>query len=48
MDRNLNALIVPVGAALHLQLTSGSVMNAFFVPQLGSTIYTMRRHGDAP
>ena len=31
----------PVGAPLHFSLTSASVMNAFFVPQLGSMIYTM-------
>jgi len=37
----INTLVVPVGAPLHLQLTSGSVMNAFFIPQLGSMIYTM-------
>jgi cytochrome o ubiquinol oxidase subunit 2 len=38
---SLNSLTVPVGAPLHLQLTSGSVMNVFFVPSLGSMIYTM-------
>jgi cytochrome o ubiquinol oxidase subunit II len=38
---SVNVLTVPVGAPLHLQLTSSSVMNAFFVPQLGSMIYTM-------
>ncbi len=37
----VNALTVPVGAPLHLELTSGSVMTAFFVPQFGSMIYTM-------
>lgn len=37
----VNSLTVPVGAPLNLQLTSASVMNAFFVPQLGSMIYTM-------
>jgi cytochrome o ubiquinol oxidase subunit II len=37
----VNTLTVPVGAPLHFQLTSASVMNAFFVPQLGSMIYTM-------
>jgi cytochrome o ubiquinol oxidase subunit II len=37
----INVLTVPVGAPLHLQLTSASVMNAFFVPQFGSMIYTM-------
>ena len=37
----VNSLTVPVGAPLQLELTSGSVMNVFFVPQLGSMIYTM-------
>ena len=37
----VNTLTVPVGAPLNLQLTSASVMNAFFIPQLGSMIYTM-------
>lgn len=37
----VNALTVPQGAELNFQLTSSSVMNAFFVPQLGSMIYTM-------
>ena len=38
---SVNALTVPAGAPLHLELTSGSVMTAFFIPQLGSMIYTM-------
>jgi cytochrome o ubiquinol oxidase subunit 2 len=37
----VNTLTVPVGAPLHFELTSESVMNVFFVPQLGSMIYTM-------
>jgi cytochrome o ubiquinol oxidase subunit II len=37
----VNTLTVPVGSPLNLELTSGSVMNAFFIPQLGSMIYTM-------
>ena len=37
----VNSLTVPVGAPLQFELTSGSVMNVFFVPQLGSMIYTM-------
>ncbi|WP_407176082.1 cytochrome ubiquinol oxidase subunit II [Bradyrhizobium sp. STM 3562] len=37
----VNSLTVPVGAPLELQLTSSSVMNVFFIPQLGSMIYTM-------
>ena len=38
---SINELAVPVGRPLHFTLTSSSVMNAFFVPQLGSMIYTM-------
>jgi cytochrome o ubiquinol oxidase subunit 2 len=38
---SVNELAVPSGRALHFTLTSSSVMNAFFVPQLGSMIYTM-------
>src|SRR6266850_7052413 len=38
---SVNTLTVPVGAPLHFQLTSSSVMNVFFIPQLGSMIYTM-------
>lgn len=38
---SLNTLTVPVGAPLQFELTSSSVMNAFFIPQLGSMIYTM-------
>jgi cytochrome o ubiquinol oxidase subunit II len=37
----INTLTVPVGAPLRFGLTSGSVMNVFFIPQLGSMIYTM-------
>src|SRR5262249_45162181 len=37
----VNSLTAPVGAPIHLRLTSASVMNAFFVPQLASMIYTM-------
>jgi cytochrome o ubiquinol oxidase subunit II len=37
----INELIVPAGAPLELMLTSATVMNAFFVPQLGTQIYTM-------
>jgi cytochrome o ubiquinol oxidase subunit II len=38
---SVNTLTVPVGAPLNFQLTSASVMNAFFIPQFGSMIYTM-------
>ncbi len=37
----VNQLIVPVSVPLHFSLTSASVMNTFFIPQLGSMIYTM-------
>jgi cytochrome o ubiquinol oxidase subunit 2 len=37
----VNYLVVPTGVPIHFQLTSTSVMNSFFVPQLGSQIYTM-------
>ncbi len=38
---SVNTLTVPTGRPLHLQLTSSSVMNSFFAPQLGTQIYTM-------
>jgi cytochrome o ubiquinol oxidase subunit II len=38
---SLNRLVVPVGTPIRFSLTSTSVMNSFFVPQLGSQIYTM-------
>jgi cytochrome o ubiquinol oxidase subunit II len=37
----VNYLVVPTGVPIHFQLTSTSVMNSFFIPQLGSQIYTM-------
>ncbi len=37
----VNQLAVPVGKPVHFRLTSSGVMNSFFVPQLGSQIYTM-------
>ena len=37
----VNELVVPAGVPLHFSLTSASVMNSFFVPQLGSMIATM-------
>lgn len=37
----LNKLVVPVGVPLHFSLTSASVMNVFFVPNLGTMIYSM-------
>jgi cytochrome o ubiquinol oxidase subunit 2 len=38
---SINQLTVPVGVPLHLKITSASVFNVFFVPQLGSEIYSM-------
>ena len=38
---SLNKLVVPAGMPVHFKLTSNGVMNSFFVPQLGSQIYTM-------
>jgi cytochrome o ubiquinol oxidase subunit 2 len=37
----VNQLVIPAGIPVHFSLTSASVMTAFFVPQLGSMIYTM-------
>jgi cytochrome o ubiquinol oxidase subunit II len=37
----LNQLTVPAGVPIHFRLTSTSVMNSFFIPQLGSQIYSM-------
>jgi cytochrome o ubiquinol oxidase subunit 2 len=38
---SVNELTVPAGTPIHFSLTSASVLNAFFIPQLGSMIYTM-------
>ena len=38
---SVNRLVAPVGVPVHFRLTSASVMNVFFVPQLGSEIYAM-------
>ncbi|WP_204848090.1 ubiquinol oxidase subunit II [Rhodopila globiformis] len=37
----VNQLVIPAGIPVHFSLTSASVMTAFFVPRLGSMIYTM-------
>ncbi len=37
----LNQLVIPAGTPVNFRLTSATVMNSFFVPQLGSQIYTM-------
>jgi cytochrome o ubiquinol oxidase subunit II len=38
---SVNHLVVPAGTPISFELTSSGVMNSFFVPQLGSQIYTM-------
>jgi len=38
---SVNVLVAPAGTPVHFRLTSASVMNVFFVPQLGSEIYAM-------
>ncbi|MGH6813773.1 MAG: ubiquinol oxidase subunit II [Methylocella sp.] len=38
---SVNQLVIPAGRPIRFFLTSASVMNAFFIPQLGSMIYTM-------
>jgi cytochrome o ubiquinol oxidase subunit 2 len=38
---SVNHLTLPVGTPVAFELTSATVMNSFFVPQLGSQIYTM-------
>jgi cytochrome o ubiquinol oxidase subunit II len=37
----VNQLVVPAGTPVKFRLTSATVMNSFFIPQLGSQIYTM-------
>jgi cytochrome o ubiquinol oxidase subunit II len=39
----VNQLVVPAGTPVSFRLTSATVWNAFFVPQMGSMIYTMPR-----
>ena len=38
---SVNELVIPVDTQVHFYLTSATVMNQFFVPQLGSMIATM-------
>ncbi len=38
---SVNELVIPAGTPVRFALTSASVMSAFFIPQLGSMIYTM-------
>ena len=40
---SVNLVTVPAATPLSFDLTSSGVMNSFFVPQLGSQIYTMAR-----
>jgi cytochrome o ubiquinol oxidase subunit II len=37
----VNQLVIPAKTPVNFRLTSATVMNSFFVPQLGSQIYTM-------
>jgi cytochrome o ubiquinol oxidase subunit 2 len=39
----VNQLVVPAGTPVRFRLTSATVWNAFFVPQMGTMIYTMPR-----
>ncbi len=38
---SVNEMAMPVGRPVHFKITSASVMNSFFIPQLGSQIYSM-------
>jgi cytochrome o ubiquinol oxidase subunit II len=38
---SVDKLVIPAKTPIRFWLTSGSVMNAFFIPKLGSMIYTM-------
>ena len=38
---SVNQLVIPAGRPVHFLMTSASVMNAFFLPRLGSMIYVM-------
>ena len=37
----VNEMVFPAGTPIRLRITSATVMNSFFVPQLGSQIYAM-------
>ena len=37
----VNQLVIPAGTPVEFRLTSATVMNSFFVPQLGSQIDAM-------
>lgn len=38
---SVNRLVIPAGTPVEFRITSATVMNSFFVPQLGSQIYAM-------
>jgi cytochrome o ubiquinol oxidase subunit 2 len=38
---SINRIVAPAGVPLHFDITSASVLNVFFVPRLGSEIYSM-------
>ncbi|HEY4802955.1 MAG TPA: ubiquinol oxidase subunit II [Paraburkholderia sp.] len=38
---SVNQLAVPVGTPVNFRITSDSVMNSFFIPQLGTQVYAM-------
>jgi cytochrome o ubiquinol oxidase subunit 2 len=38
---SVNKVVLPVGTPVRFHMTSASVMNSFFIPQLGSQVYTM-------
>ncbi len=38
---SVNQLAVPVGTPVNFSITSDSVMNSFFIPQLGTQVYAM-------
>lgn len=38
---SLNQLAIPVGTPINFRLTAESMMNSFFIPQLGSMVYAM-------
>lgn len=40
---SVNALVLPVGTPVHFSMTSASVLNTFYIPQLGGMIYVMNR-----
>jgi len=38
---SINRLVIPAGRPVRFRITSASVFNSFFIPRLGSQIYTM-------